>query len=191
MTNPLLAVTEPIKLLANPTGTVWALGAATAALVLGGVTAIIVTSKKKKKKKTQPPGPTGPTQPPGGGGGGGGGGPTGPTPCYGAVGDPAFTDWPYKSRWGNPRAFGIQLRNFGYSPGQVEAADWQIFSDQARSAIKKFQADYNKVRLTIAQPPPKLSVDGCIGPETARAFKRAEDWALLGNMTWKQLVAAS
>ncbi len=105
---------------------------------------------------------------------------------------PHLQNWPHRDRYGNEFAFGIQLQAWGYPVGTINTdPEWSIIDAQGLVAVEAFQRDYNLVRqIELPEPAPTaaLEPDGLIGPVTADAIWRAEQWTIGMNMTWSQLV---
>jgi hypothetical protein len=111
----------------------------------------------------------------------------GPAPDY----VPHLVNYPHKERFGNERAFGLILRQWGFNVGDIEAADWTIIHAQGINGVRSFQHQYNLVRrLEGLDPIPtdELEEDGLIGPMTAEAIWRAEQWTINMNVPWHGLV---
>lgn len=99
-------------------------------------------------------------------------------------------NWPRRDRFPNEQSFGTHMLALGYQTNPL-APNWSVISAGFMTLVRRFQRDYNKVRLTIANPGPSLSPDGLIGKNTINALLAAQQWAALGAMSWQQLVAAS
>ena len=99
-------------------------------------------------------------------------------------------NWPRRDRFPTVDSFSLYLNGMGY-PVLMPVAGFNVLSSSTMNQVRRFQRDYNVVRLTAANPNPRISEDGLVGKGTIAAMIAAESWKIVAGMPWLQLVAAS